>query len=67
MAEIEDLEKVIAICSNLTMAGLLLPNEMARYMFTLFKYSSDELEKTYQESDVLYKQALEFDATKQKN
>ena len=46
-------------CSNLMMAGLLLPQEVAKYMRQIVVYNDSELAEVLCESRFLYDQHLE--------
>ena len=46
-------------CSNLIMAGLLLPGEMAKFMADATKYTDSEIAEILIESRLLYEKYLE--------
>lgn len=54
-------------CSNLIMAGLLLPCEVADYMSVISSYTDSQLAKVLVASRMLYDGALEGNACRNKN
>ncbi len=55
------------IITNLVLAGLLLPSEVARYTMALARYNANELSSQMQESNQLLGQSLEAKAMEARN
>jgi len=54
-------------CSNLMMAGLLLPCEVAKYVSVLSNYTDSQLAEVLVTSRMLYDGALEGNASRNRN
>ena len=54
-------------CSNLIMAGLLLPCEVAKYMSVIGRYTGSQLAEVLVTSRMLYDAALESNAAGNRN